>query len=278
MRKLLLLMLSTAATPAFAADLPNLKSAPAYAPPPPVFSWTSIYIGANVGYVGLNNDITTDPTDAVSAAQIAGFTVPASASPNLEGGITAGGQVGFNYEFPMNGNFGIVAGLEGDYAYTDARGTGAILDGGTSTSNIYQTNLQNLGTARGRIGVAFDRTLVYATGGFAFGRTEYSHSFLDQAGAPIWSGGLNEERTGFAIGAGVEYALPIPTLPGALTIRGEYLHYDLGTETATIPFVAAAGTGIGPFIDHAHIHGNIVRAGLNYQFDLFAPTPVAAKY
>ncbi|MGP8232244.1 MAG: outer membrane protein [Methylovirgula sp.] len=279
MRKLLILMLSVAAVPAFAADLPSAKSPPLYAPPPPVFSWTGIYIGANVGYVGLDNGVGTQGTDAASEDQISGGTVPPSywLHPN---GVTAGGQIGFNYEFPTSGGYGIVAGLEADYAYTDTRSSSSITNTDTGTSNAYSTSLDGLGTVRGRIGVAFDRALIYATGGLAYGRTNFSHNYLDQAGDPIWGGSQSSQRTGFVIGGGVEYALDIPSLaPGALTIRGEFLHYDLGTQTATIPFVIVANSGIGPFLDRYHVYGNLVRLGLNYKFDLFSsPAPVIAKY
>jgi outer membrane immunogenic protein len=37
-------------TTAFAADLPSRKAPPVYVPPPPVFTWTGVYIGAQIGY------------------------------------------------------------------------------------------------------------------------------------------------------------------------------------------------------------------------------------
>ncbi len=279
MRKLVFLMLSVAAVPAFAADLPSEKGAPAYAPPPPpAFSWNGFYFGGNVGYVGLTTNESTSGTDATSDGQITGGTVPPSQYLQ-HGGVTAGGQIGFNYEFPTGAGWGIVAGVEADFAYTNTSGSNEVDDEDTGTSNIYHSSLENLGTARGRLGVAFDRALIYATGGFAYGRAQYSHDYLDQAGDPIWGGGVSSERTGWAIGGGVEYALAIPSLaPGALTIRGEYLHYDLGTGTANIPFVIAPAP-IGPFVDQYHLYGNIVRVGLNYKFDFFEPqAPVVAKY
>src|SRR2546429_9773030 len=35
---------------AFAADLPSRAPPPVYLPPPPIFTWTGIYIGGQVGY------------------------------------------------------------------------------------------------------------------------------------------------------------------------------------------------------------------------------------
>lgn len=278
MRKLAFLMLSIAATPAFAADLPSIKGPPVYAPPPPLFSWTGLYVGGNIGYGGLNTDETANTSDPVAAAQITGGTVPGTYSLS-GGGITAGGQIGFNYEIPTSFGYGIVAGIEADYAYMNAGESSELDNGITGTSNIYHISVDSLGTVRARLGFAVDRALIYATGGFAFGHAQYSHSFLDQFGDPIWAGGASSERSGYAVGAGIEYALPIPSMgPGALTVRAEYLHYDLGTGTATIPF-SDPTAGIGPFIDSYHLYGNLIRAGLNYKFDLFEPpAPVIAKY
>lgn len=76
MRKLVFLMLSVAAAPAFAADLPAEKGVPAYAPPPPpAFSWNGFYVGANVGYIQSNTGESTYGTDDASEGQITGGTV-----------------------------------------------------------------------------------------------------------------------------------------------------------------------------------------------------------
>jgi len=48
---------------ASAADLPSLKAPPA--PPPPIFSWEGVYLGAHVGY-GLNT-VSEQATDLVLA-------------------------------------------------------------------------------------------------------------------------------------------------------------------------------------------------------------------
>ena len=55
------------------------------------------------------------------------------------GGVTAGGQVGFNYEFPTGAGRQFVAGIEADFAYTDASGGGEVDDENTGTSNIYHS-------------------------------------------------------------------------------------------------------------------------------------------
>jgi outer membrane immunogenic protein len=270
MRKLVFLLLFAASAPAFAADLPVEKGAP---PPPPVFSWTGFYFGVNVGYAESDDPVATEATGPVTAPLI-GQQVPPLNGFNTQG-VAAGGQAGFNYEFPTDGSFGVVAGLETDFDYMGAGIGSEVLDPSTSTYNFYHTHLYDLGTTRARLGIAVDQFLIYGTGGFAYGESTFSHSYTDAAIVPLWAGSSNSFRTGWVFGGGVEYALPTPSLgPGALTIRGEFLHYDLGTQTTDI-----LSTGAEPFIDHYHVEGNILRAGLNYLFDFAAPpAPVVSKY
>jgi outer membrane immunogenic protein len=281
MRKLCLTtlaMLPIATAHVFAADLPTMK-APAYEPAPPVFSWSGIYVGGNVGYADSTDHSATDATDPITQSEIDAGTVTASNSFG-RAGLTAGGQVGFNYEFPTTSDLGVVAGLEADFAYTGVHSSN-LIDSAQGTTNVYYGSLDNLGTARVRIGAAFDRLLVYATGGFAYGYSAYSHVYNSNStpSFPIWGGGANGERTGFAVGGGVEYALPVTGFGGGTwTVRVEYLYYDLGTLNATLPFLPAPGA-LNPFIDHDRLDGDLVRVGLNYKFDLFgSPTPVVSKY
>jgi outer membrane immunogenic protein len=68
MRPLLIALAATASTIAFiqialAADLP--MKAPVYAPPPPtpVYSWTGLYVGGNVGYGWGSRTVNFTPND-----------------------------------------------------------------------------------------------------------------------------------------------------------------------------------------------------------------------
>ena len=48
---------------AIAADLPSRAPPPVYLPPPPILSWTGLYIGINAGYTWSNsNAVDTDGT------------------------------------------------------------------------------------------------------------------------------------------------------------------------------------------------------------------------
>ncbi len=65
---------------------------------------------------------------------------------------------------------------------------------------------------RGRLGYAYDRYLIYGTGGVAFG--------------DIKNAGASTTRTGWTLGAGIEAALT-----SNVTGRLEYRHTDLGSAT-----------------------------------------------
>ena len=73
-------------------------------PPPPVFSWTGFYIGANGGGGSSHNNFNGSQTGATTFAFLPGVAFPSTTgfggSVDNAGGI-AGGQIGFNYEFPL---------------------------------------------------------------------------------------------------------------------------------------------------------------------------------
>ena len=66
-----------------------------------------------------------------------------------------------------------------------------------------------LGTVRGRGGIAFDRFLVYGTGGVAFGSNTWPNTAVATVGGIpgfFTTNTGNNGRVGYAVGAGVEYA------------------------------------------------------------------------
>jgi outer membrane immunogenic protein len=200
-----------AAGAASAADLPSRKGpvvAPVYAP---VFTWTGFYVGANAGY-GFGN------VNANGFANVGDLD-----------GFVGGGQLGYNYQI---GQF--VLGAEADFQGADL----------SSGSNLGLVNVKTeyFGTVRARAGVAFDRFLVYATGGWAYGNVKTSIPAL----------GFSSDRThtgGFAVGGGVEYAFTNNLIGGV-----EYLYVDLGEKN-----IAGAATKVGTDF-------SVVRARLSYKF------------
>jgi outer membrane immunogenic protein len=215
------LLLSTAfvaiALPAIAADMPGRRAPqPVYAQAAPMFTWTGFYLGANAGAVW--GDFTKAGKFIDSKY---GFT----------GGITGG------YNHQIN-NF--VVGLEGDYNYSGMGGRGFALPGPA----FVKGELTSFGTLRGRLGVAFDRALIYGTGGYAFGFSSLESGFAKSTSS----------HHGYVIGAGLEYAFT-----QNVSAKAEYLYMPLDAKNA----LAVPGFGVG---SKTGIDANVLRAGVNYRF------------
>ena len=246
---------------ASAADLPR-RAAPPMLPPVPIFTWTGAYFGINAGYISSDRSIVRTVGLNGQNGVINGVRPGAVRLDN--DGFTGGGQIGYNYQV---GNF--VLGVEADAAYTDIDRTVGFV-GNTGALSIFRQRLDYLGTVRGRVGLAFDRVLVYGTGGFAYGDTGYAASFRNVAGATTFAGARSRLDTGFAAGGGIEYALPVDSFlnffrSSAVTIKAEGLYYDLGRRTIVVNGLA----GGLPYASRFETKGFIARAGLNYKFGTF---------
>lgn len=263
MRKILLSTIAFAAMAgtAFAADLPTEKGPPAFAPPPPpVFSWTGVYIGGQVGYEWGH----TSPALDLGPGGIVGI-------PGFhDQGVVGGGHVGYNYEVGSLGGFlpglggtggGIVVGLEGDVNGASYSGSEDVLGAGAL---FLHDRTEVDASIRGRLGVAFDRVLIYGTGGAAFGSIRQS---IDAPG--IFGEGHETGRVGWTAGGGIEYAID-----NNWSVRAEYRYTDYGHYD-----VAFAPLGV-PVNLRYHDTDNRVQAGFSYKFGEVPPPapPVVAKY
>jgi len=270
------------ASAALAADLPSRKAPPVFAQPapPPIFTWTGYYVGLTAGYA-FNGDTgytnfgnTAGTIAAINSGARPGFMRTRSS------GFTGGGEIGYNYQIPNTsylGNGGIVLGIEADAAYVGP-GSNSVY-GALGGNSLFHSRTEFLGTVRGRLGYAFDRVLVYGTGGFAYGGVNNRADFYDAAGLTAFTGSRSTIKTGYAYGGGIAYAIPTTSFvnfmnAGAVTLKAEYLHYDLGSSNILI----ASGGGAS-YTSRVKTQGDLVRAGIDYKMDFF-PTPAAvvAKY
>ena len=240
-------------------------------PPPPVFSWTGFYTGAQIGYAWGDNNGT------IAYATPGGLSGDLFLGHDAQQGVIGGVHAGYNYQIDQ-----FVIGVEGTVDPTTlyrnvlvlnpdvvADPTGA-LGIGTTVNGSVQSTIQ--GAIRARAGVAFDRVLFYGTGGVAFAAFKsYFQLFgIDLNGVtPFYASGIRSStRTGWTAGAGVEYALN-----DNWSVQAEYRYSDFGHITD----MPAAGAGI-TYTAERHLAQNQVQAGFSYKFDSFAPTPVVAKY
>lgn len=265
MRHFLLAAVATAALTgqAFAGDLPSAKGAPVFVAPAPAFSWSGFYVGINGGFGG---DRFTYPF----ALSVGAATAAGQARLNSSG-FLGGGQIGYNYQFAGTP---YVAGLEADIDGSTIKGqiSAAANAAGTTVALNAGSRLDYFGTVRARLGYSlFDRALVYATGGFAYGGLN-SFANGSAGGGLLGAGGaLGVSRsntvTGWTVGGGLEYALT-----NNWSFRTEYLYVDLGTANIASGALLGGTASLG-----VKTTENIVRAGLNYRFG--APElPIIAKY
>jgi len=159
-------------------------------------------------------------------------------SLDLNGAII-GGQLGYNVQSGW-----WMVGIEGD-------GTANLESGSVNTgASAIQLNsdVSYLASLRGRLGFVISNVLIYGTGGVGFADMQFTEN------ATAFYGRLRKRETGAVYGGGIEW----PIVHG-VTMRGEYLHYDVGS-TISIPttFTNAAS---GDFVRFNDI--DVARAGLN---------------
>jgi outer membrane immunogenic protein len=196
-------------------------------PPIQFYSWTGFYIGANVGWGWSNGDgtITFGPGSG-----------PFSGKGD---GVLGGVQAGYNWQA---GSW--VVGVETDIQATDGHASTS----GAAGATIFSGTLKApwFGTIRGRLGYAFDRTLLYATGGAAYGKLKHTGT-----SSTLGAFSVSENYWTWTVGGGIEQGLG-----DRWSVKLEYLFVGTPATFPAPPLTAVDG----------EIDNHIVRAGLNYRF------------
>lgn len=230
-----------------------LSAMPAHAQTMP--SWQGMYGGVQGGYgFSAADDAKTTGQAAINVTNVNSGARPGSVEVDAEG-FLGGIQVGQNWQRDR-----FVYGFETDIAYTDIDES-KNQTGSTGLANNYKQELDYLGTLRGRVGYAYDRVLVFGTGGLAYGGVDNEATFFGPAGQEQFKGGESGFEVGYTLGAGAEVMLT-----EMVSLKSEYLYYDLGdnkADVAVIPGSGGGGTGYDTKFDNS---GHIIRAGLNYKF------------
>jgi outer membrane immunogenic protein len=220
-----------------AADMYRAAEGVSYKDTPYVAAnWSGWYVGVNGGYAWAGNKqfVNTDPASEAFAGL----------SP--DGGF-GGGQIGYNLQGFIHPN--LVAGIE-----ADIQGAGISSKGYTSSYD-YKSNLDYFGTVRGRLGYAYGPTLLYVTGGFAYGGIE---KVTNAYGSYFRDGKLDAVATGYVLGGGLEYKLT-----PKWSLKAEYQYLNLGkNDVCASPAYQCFGASNQTKDDDYHT----VRAGVNYHF------------
>ncbi|MDO8943291.1 MAG: outer membrane beta-barrel protein [Desulfobacterales bacterium] len=273
-----------------AADM-AVKARPMPAPPP-AFSWTGFYVGANIGGGWTPDSGSSDfaplfPPFIVLAPQAVIPTLVPGQLASLTGtgsksGVIGGGQIGYNWQIQQ-----FVLGVEADVVGTDLKGSSAsatrtlgppiLLATVNQTVTVDFGHIDWMASFRGRAGFAWDRALFYVTGGAAVaGISGATTTVVNGPGIAIPAGTYTASnggstRWGWTIGGGVEWAFS-----HNWSLAGEYRHTDFGNRTITfdipsgLPAAPIFATGTGS----SRLTVDQATARLNYRFG----GPVVARY
>jgi outer membrane immunogenic protein len=253
-------------TPAIAADLP------ARAPPAPAYSWEGLYIGGNIGWLGIAGvSLSGTPADGDTAAFLGPCSAvggcPTSVGSAQASSVVGGGQFGFNWQLQ---NW--VVGLEADVqaASANASSSANVHVAPFAPYSVSQNIKENeLGTIRGRAGLLVTPTLLaYATGGFAWASTKPNFVFGFPSVAETAAGAAASTPIGGTVGAGLEWALG-----NRWSVAGEYLYARFGGNSFSF-VTAPLGAGCSPGgvascqlnVSESSFSNNIVRLKVNYKF------------
>ena len=206
--------------PALASDLPGQAAPAAPVTNPPAFTWTGFYVGGNIGYSWGTGRLTIPGVGSDSGSY---------------DGVIGGGQIGYNWQ---TGD--VVFGAEADLEAT------GISRSETAFGARAKSEIQYLGTVRGRVGMSFDNIMPYVTAGLAYANNKISGTVLGAT--------FSDSKThfGWTVGGGVEV-----DIGNGWSLKGEYLYVDLENKTY-LQNVA------GGFRARADFH--TARIGVNYRF------------
>ncbi|WP_029059069.1 outer membrane protein [Stappia stellulata] len=201
-----------------AADLPQPEQPYTYDEPVPAerFDWSGFYFGGHLGWNWSDFDTSNGVTGNFSTR---------------DNGVTGGVHAGYNYMLTPE----FLLGAEADFSLAD-------VDKSRTVAGVaYKTSSDWNGTVRARAGWAFDRFLVFGTGGLAI------------ADMDVAANGAKDSSTriGWTAGAGVEGAVT-----QNVTARLEYQYQDYGSETFSL----------GGQSYKTDLNNNQVRFGLSYKF------------
>lgn len=218
--------------PALAADM----AAPVLKAPAPVWNWTGFYVGLNAG--GGFGRVNVDDEDCYwcnSTHATSAFAV-------------AGGQLGYNLQFRS-----VVLGVEGDFDWAGFRPSYLLCQFGCGSFGAGTVKMADIGTARARLGLAYDNALLYLTAGGAWGEWRFDQTATNSPGGTLRAAWADHSvHAGIVGGAGLEWKVD-----QNWSLRGEWLHIELAQKNV----FGLAGVG-------APGNGNCCRFGTSGSFDI----------
>src|SRR3984957_14789277 len=201
---------------------PLATGRPAYS----AYDWGGAYIGGVIGGAWGETD-SSDPNFGVLGTRVG---VPV-AQPTFSGGFIGGVEGGLRYQLGK-----LVVGTEADITWGSVNGTSTtnwvplgILSRSISADTTW------IATATSSIGIAHNNWLIYTKAGVAYAHTNYTDNWVG-GGIPLFTGADSENRVGWTVGAGVEWAFW-----NNWSVKAEYDYLDFGNKTVAINGTVLSG-------------------------------------
>ena len=215
-----------------------------FVPQTPVYSWTGAYLGLQGGYGWGDSTLNYDFDDGLLPPIEFPYSLDVEPS-----GFVGGGHLGALYQWNW-----LVLGVEGDIEFNtmDDSANFAVVDlFGFTNRASFDVEYNWSASARGRVGVAFDRVLVYGTGGYAYSDLTTTFTTVDPFGFRN-TNSTDEGVSGWTAGGGFDALVGYN-----LSARLEYRYTDLkDIDTFT--------TANDTITIENNFHA--IRAGLSYHF------------
>jgi outer membrane immunogenic protein len=207
------------AATALAADLEPLPP-----PPPPVtelrsatYDWSGAYAG---GWIGLTC------VDGLASVTNAGPPVTTTSFLNAGCGAKGGALIGYNQQMDN-----VVFGIEADY------GTSTNIVTNPTPGADFKYAMDGIGTLRGRLGYAFDDTMLFVTAGGAWGHGHLTDNYSTATPTDLYA-----SHWGWTVGAGFEHAFT-----DQFRLKLDYLYTKFQDADYT---AACCNIHGGPGVDH----------------------------
>lgn len=267
-----------------AADIPVKAVRPMV---PVQFSWTGFYIGGHIGAVRDRSTFDGVFNEALFPGFISIGGIPALAPivlvptrlASLPGattnktGVIGGGQFGYNWQIGSS----FLLGFEGDISGTGVRSSAVVSPvdpfGFATLTGTYSTDTKWMASLRGRLGLTFDRVLVYATGGAAFASYNVGQTFTlvnptpgiffpNPGSSGTTAVGYSFTDVGWTLGGGLEWAIG-----NNWSIAGEYRHSRFPSHRIALASSDPSGQlGFTPIFTTVRLTNDQATFRVNYRF------------
>jgi outer membrane immunogenic protein len=228
---------------AAAADFSSLQ----FQAPPPIHNWEGFYVGGFVGGASGAEAHTTEPLRLDNF----NFWFRPFSNPygyGLDASPLGGLTVGYNLQIPQTP---LVLGIEGEYGYLGEYGSGrdvnqlyysALIGDVLSEGSPHCTSVGShygYGLVGGRIGYAFDSLLIYVKAAALFTTIDTNYFAVKKEDVisplPHISTSSAVNALAFAVGGGVEYALPVKGWEN-ISLKVEYLYFAIANTQSSFGY------------------------------------------